>query len=200
VETLRPQFATTSAKARRNSRLCRALQRRSDQKFTEPVALSSTFPVNLRLPPIALGSGFDLLAPRARCQKNVSGWTGAIKRGRGAKTALFARRTWGNPVDSLRSAAPARPEGPRPVPGTGRELRQTLHRCARRAPSGEQLGVEPGEPEVATPMLEPARGGTPISRSQQPRRTFQMVTRHNMDYRACRRNHEIGGFNPSAYG
>ena len=41
------------------------------QKFTEPVALSSTFPVNLRLPPTALGSGFDLLALRARC-KNES--------------------------------------------------------------------------------------------------------------------------------
>src|SRR5581483_12397664 len=38
-----------------------------DQKFTEPVALSSTSPVNLRLPPTALGSGFDLLALRARC-------------------------------------------------------------------------------------------------------------------------------------
>src|SRR6478752_4374049 len=38
------------------------------KKFTEPVALSSTFPVNLRLPPTALGSGFDLLAPRARCK------------------------------------------------------------------------------------------------------------------------------------
>ena len=43
-----------------------------DQKFTEPVALSSTFPVNLRLPPTALGSGFDLLALRARCKNNVT--------------------------------------------------------------------------------------------------------------------------------
>jgi hypothetical protein len=42
-----------------------------DQKFTEPVALSSTSPVNLRLPPTALRSGFDLLALRARCRKNV---------------------------------------------------------------------------------------------------------------------------------
>ena len=39
------------------------------QKLTEPVALSSTVPVNLRLPPSALGSGFDLLALRARCTR-----------------------------------------------------------------------------------------------------------------------------------
>src|SRR5262249_36374228 len=38
------------------------------KKFTEPVALSSTSPVNLRLPPTALGSGFDLLALRAGCR------------------------------------------------------------------------------------------------------------------------------------
>src|SRR5438874_1762996 len=45
------------------------LPSRPDQKkFTEPVALLSTSPVNLRLPPTALGSGFDLLALRARCK------------------------------------------------------------------------------------------------------------------------------------
>src|SRR4051794_14730811 len=42
------------------------------KKFTEPVALSSTFPVNLRLPPTALGSGFDLLALRARCKREAT--------------------------------------------------------------------------------------------------------------------------------
>src|SRR5215831_18651574 len=52
-----------------------------DQKFTEPVALSSTSPGNLRLPPTALGSGFDLLALRARCKREprarVSGAQGS---------------------------------------------------------------------------------------------------------------------------
>src|SRR4051794_4726292 len=43
--------------------------RAGPKKFTEPVALSSTSPVNLRLPPTALGSGFDLLALRARCKR-----------------------------------------------------------------------------------------------------------------------------------
>src|ERR1700744_348367 len=41
------------------------------KKFTEPVALLSTSPVNLRLPPTALGSGFDLLALRARCKREL---------------------------------------------------------------------------------------------------------------------------------
>ena len=98
-ETPRPQFADTSAKAVQNSAGCRALQRRSDQKFTEPVALSSTFPVNLRLPPTALGSGFDLLALRARCQKNVPSGTGPNQEGEAGKTPLFASGAWGNPVD-----------------------------------------------------------------------------------------------------
>jgi hypothetical protein len=42
------------------------------KKFTEPVALSSTSPVNLRLPPTALGSCFGLLALRARCKSNLT--------------------------------------------------------------------------------------------------------------------------------
>ncbi len=46
---------------------------RTTQKFTEPVALSSTSPVNLWLPPRALGSGFDLLALRARCKNESTG-------------------------------------------------------------------------------------------------------------------------------
>src|SRR5437763_7014951 len=51
-------------------RCTRAILPASDQKkFTEPVALSSTFPGNLRLPPTTLGSGFDLLALRARCKR-----------------------------------------------------------------------------------------------------------------------------------
>src|SRR6266480_702477 len=39
------------------------------KKFTEPVALSSTSPGDRRLPPRALGSGFDRLALRARCKR-----------------------------------------------------------------------------------------------------------------------------------
>src|SRR4051794_9421516 len=45
---------------------------RTTKKFTEPVALSSTSPMNLRLPPTAPGSGFDLLALRARCKRELT--------------------------------------------------------------------------------------------------------------------------------
>ena len=58
------------------------------KKFTEPVALLSTFPVNLRLPPTALGSGFDLLALRARCKRE--GRRPASRRARGAESVLPA--------------------------------------------------------------------------------------------------------------
>jgi hypothetical protein len=53
---------------------------RADQKFTEPVALSSTASADLPLPGTAFGLGFDLLALRARrkqhtnvCDKRVKG-------------------------------------------------------------------------------------------------------------------------------
>src|SRR5207245_5393003 len=42
-----------------------------DQKFTEPGALSSPVPTDLRLPPSALRDGFDLLASRARCRRET---------------------------------------------------------------------------------------------------------------------------------
>ena len=54
---------------------CATRSKGADHKFTEPVALSSTSPVNLRLPPTALGSGFDLLALRARCKGESTGRT-----------------------------------------------------------------------------------------------------------------------------
>src|SRR5690348_3363865 len=49
------------------------------KKFTEPVALLSTSPVNLWLPPTALGSGFDLLALRARCKREGTAWRGGMQ-------------------------------------------------------------------------------------------------------------------------
>src|SRR6267378_2253967 len=52
------------------------------KKFTEPVALSSTSPVNLRLPPTALGSGFGLLALRARCKGEGTASAGGPQGGR----------------------------------------------------------------------------------------------------------------------
>src|SRR5476649_302986 len=66
------------------------------KKFTEPVALSSTFPVNLRLPPTALGSGFDLLALRARCKRELRGPVGweqgwQIGNSRNLRKYLYAR-------------------------------------------------------------------------------------------------------------
>ena len=43
-----------------------------DQKFTEPVALSSTASVDLPLPGNALGCDFVLLALRARCKRDTN--------------------------------------------------------------------------------------------------------------------------------
>ena len=136
----------------RNSAGCRALQRRSDQKFTEPVALSSTFPVNLRLPPTALGSGFDLLALRARCQKNVPSGTGPNQEGRGAEKPRSLRvGAWGNPVDDgqARSSESNRRNNPgrsSNAPGSwmrvdqrgdpGRHHDQVAGRSSRRVPEG----------------------------------------------------------------
>jgi hypothetical protein len=65
------QFAESSLSAAENSLSCCVLQRVGPKKFTEPVALLSTTPGNLRLPPTALRSRFDLLALRARCKSNL---------------------------------------------------------------------------------------------------------------------------------
>jgi len=53
--------------------------------FAEPVSLSSTVPAGLRLPPTATGSGFDLVALRARRK-------GELRRGRGLLQEVEKRR------------------------------------------------------------------------------------------------------------
>jgi hypothetical protein len=129
-----PQFGRTSAYTAQISRCCRALQRMPDHKFTEPVAFSSTFPVNLRLPPTALGSGFDLLTLRARCLQNVTPQPWPFKRGEGGKTPLFARPGWGNPVD----------DSPNPVrASSGRRdrVRCGQVRCQTRKQNGDELST-----------------------------------------------------------
>jgi hypothetical protein len=60
---------------------------RRGKKFTEPVALSSTNPTNLRLAPTALGSSFGLLTLRARCKRQSNG---ADRRGQ-AQSRRYAR-------------------------------------------------------------------------------------------------------------
>jgi hypothetical protein len=52
---------------------------RADQKFTEPVALSSTASADLPLPGTALRSDFVLLALRARCKRDTNGSAEAVK-------------------------------------------------------------------------------------------------------------------------
>jgi hypothetical protein len=66
------QFAKTSPSPAQTRRSCCVLQRTGPKKFTEPVALLSTSPGNLRLAPTALRSRFDLLALRARCKSNLT--------------------------------------------------------------------------------------------------------------------------------
>jgi len=61
-----------------------------DQKFTEPVSLSSTSPGNLRLPPTALRSGFDLLALRARCTEEHRDFQTGLQERADAKLPHFA--------------------------------------------------------------------------------------------------------------
>jgi hypothetical protein len=69
-----------------------------DQKFTEPVALSSTASADLPLPGTALRSDFVLLALRARCKQHTNASTKTVKgseRAERANCALFflPRRT-----------------------------------------------------------------------------------------------------------
>src|SRR3954463_12065491 len=86
------------------------------KKFTEPVALLSTSPGNFRLPPTALGSGFDLLALRARCKRKPTGPDRPDATVSAAKSPHFAhselstfprplRRGGDNPVDEGRSTS-----------------------------------------------------------------------------------------------
>jgi hypothetical protein len=60
----------------------------SGQKFTEPVAFSSTIPTNLRLAPTALGNRFGLLTLRARCKKQPNGDPPRVQGKRGRASAL----------------------------------------------------------------------------------------------------------------
>jgi hypothetical protein len=118
----RAQFAKTSPSAARGRRSCCMLQRIGPKKFTEPVALLSTSPGNLRLPPTAPASCFDLLALRARCKSKPNRPAGVEARAATAKSAHFAHselstfprflpRPGDNPVDSP------------PAPGQGRPVR-----------------------------------------------------------------------------
>ena len=50
-----------------------------DQKFTEPVALSSTASADLPLPGIASGGDFVLLALRARCKQHTNALAQMVK-------------------------------------------------------------------------------------------------------------------------
>src|SRR5215475_12450067 len=68
--------------------------RTGPKKFTEPVALSSTSPVNLRLPPTALGSGFDLLALRARCKREATHAAGVDQGARERKRCTLRSQTY----------------------------------------------------------------------------------------------------------
>ena len=53
--------------------------RTGPKKFTEPVALSSTQPADLPLPRRAFELSFDLVALRARCTREATGWGRAVK-------------------------------------------------------------------------------------------------------------------------
>ena len=53
------------------SETCEPHSETRTQKCTEPVALSSTVPVDRPLSLLASGSGFDLLALRARCKRDI---------------------------------------------------------------------------------------------------------------------------------
>lgn len=56
------------------------------QKFTEPVAFSSTVPTNLRLAPTVLRNSFGLLTLRARCKTNLTAAPRGCKENPAAQT------------------------------------------------------------------------------------------------------------------
>ena len=62
----------------------------SDQKFTEPVALSSTASADLPLPGTALRSDFVLLALRARCKQHTNALAETVKGSRQVVCAICA--------------------------------------------------------------------------------------------------------------
>ena len=69
----------------------RAAPSAGPKKFTEPVALSSTRPVDLPLPRTASVLSFDLLALRARCKEETRDRGGRRSRGATGDCTQFAR-------------------------------------------------------------------------------------------------------------
>src|SRR3954467_11105227 len=72
--------------------IARIVMRRTKKKFTEPVALSSTISADIPLAGTASGTGFVLLALRARCKRDTNALPDAVKRvgnGRARKLRLF---------------------------------------------------------------------------------------------------------------
>ena len=61
-----------------------------DQKFTEPVALSSTASADLPLPGTAFGSDFVLLTLRARCKQHTNALAETVKGSRERVCAICA--------------------------------------------------------------------------------------------------------------
>ena len=105
----------------------------SGQKFTEPVAFSSTAPTNLRLAPTALRNGFGLLTLRARCMQQRSDGAELVQ-DRGFETNRSLRQfTRGR----RRSA-----EGgvPRPRDAVRCRLARRASRLARIRPEGGRDG------------------------------------------------------------
>src|SRR5262252_6823075 len=112
-------------RAQRELAVPAACSKGSYQKFTEPVALSSTSPVNLRLPPTALGSGFDLLALRARCSEETTRSTHVRKDLFTCEMAHFASSKLSTFPRPLRGV------GDKPVDGT--HSPSTFHNACSRA-------------------------------------------------------------------
>ena len=98
----------------------------SDQKFAEPVSLSSTLPTGLRLPPSAARMGFDLLALRARRKKETRVLTAPDARAPRNEISRILRTPAG--LDSGRSSPPRG----RSARGTGEE-EEEQHRPPRRS-------------------------------------------------------------------
>ena len=101
----------------------------SGQKFTEPVAFSSTAPTNLWLAPMALGNGFGLLTLRARCtQQRSDGVRGRSRPGSRGQPQFAAigwrRRGAESPGSGYASRA-------RPTVAVGALARRVLDSCER---------------------------------------------------------------------
>jgi hypothetical protein len=199
------------------------------KKFTEPVALLSTSPVNLRLPPTALGSCFGLLALRARCKRELRARPRQLQGGSkreacNLRKLLRAQHKIGVRAACSKGAGPQKFTEPVALsstsPGNFRLPPTAPASCfgllALRARCKTNLTRRPGPDKAcrcekrafcAQQIVHISTGfaaawGEVCGKSVAAGggQATPRPAFHNMSYRAFRKNPETGGFGPSGSG